>query len=250
MAWESRRGREGDPADPPLAQGGRAVASARLRTNVASLGFTPPPVTLRLRLLEGPACWWLFIQAEGGSRLAPLVEWIEPWCPLRIEFGSRGMLRADFDPIPDDWLQRYGAVEIEALVLHPDGAATARIMGTHAALASFGRTLAMLAKVDVREVREAARDTPLLTRAQDEALRAAVDAGYYRIPRPLNLHELAMKLHISPASLSERLRRAEGRVISHYTKEGAMTPWDARTLFDREPPSSLSGGRPAREAPT
>lgn len=210
----------------------RVLASARVRTTAVSLGFTSPPVLLRLKLLEGPYHWSLFVQPKPGDRIGAIVEWLEPWSPLRIEFGSRHVLRADFDPLPPGWRQALRSLTLQMLVLDPDGSATASVMGTHPALAAFGRTQAKQTTIDVQEVRDTPRDVPLLTPAQDEALRAAVEAGYYRIPRPLNLSKLAAKLDISPASLSERLRRAEGRIIMRYTNEGATTPWDARTIFD------------------
>ena len=214
----------------------RAVrASARLRTSASLLGFSSPPSLLRLKLLEGPHYWSLFIQPQADARIASVVEWLEPWSPLRIEFGSRHVLRADFDPLPAAWLDRFRAVELQMLILYPNGAAIASVVGTHAALATFGRALTTKAD-DIREVRDTPRDTPLLTRAQDEALRAAVEAGYYRIPRPINLQQLAAKLGISSASLSERLRRAEGRIIMRYAVDGATTPWDARTIFDVHTP--------------
>lgn len=211
--------------------------SARLRTSASLLGFTPPPVLLRLKLLEGPHYWSLFLQPQENARISILIEWIEPWSPLRVEFGSRKVLRADFDPLPAAWRQRFRSLELQMLTLSPDGTAAAHVIGSHAALAAFGRTLSTDLET-ISQVGDTPRDVPLLTRAQDEALRAAIQAGYYRIPRPLNLHQLAAKLGISPASLSERLRRAEGRVILRYANEGATTPWDARTIFEAHAPEA------------
>lgn len=207
-------------------------ATAQIRTSASQLGFTAPPISLRLKLLEGPYHWSLFLQPRTDTKVARLVEWLEPWSPLRIEFGSRKVIRADFDPLPAEWDTRFRFVKLEMLVLHPDGDAIATVTGPHAALAALGRKLSSAAPIDVRRVIESPRDTPLLTKAQDQAVRAAIRAGYYQIPRPLNLHQIAARLDISAASLSERLRRAEGRIIRRYADEGAATPWDARTIFD------------------
>ena len=89
----------------------------------------------------------------------------------------------------------------------------------------------------------------LLTDPQDQALRAAVHNGYYRIPRPLNLQQLAKHLHISSASLSERLRRAEGRVLTRYVHQGGVTPWDQHTIFDETSPDAGLASWPHAEAP-
>ena len=66
----------------------------------------------------------------------------------------------------------------------------------------------------------------------DGLLRIAVSAGYYRIPRLLNLKQLAARLNVTSASISERLRRAEGRVVVQYVTRGGRSPWDEQTLFD------------------
>jgi len=230
--------------DEPRAATTRAYT--RLRATAAQLGFLPPPVTLRLKLLQSSRCWSLFLQPAGESRIGPLVEWLEPWSPLRIEFGSRKVLRADFDPLPAEWLARFRSLEVEMLVLYADGSALATVAGPHAALATFARTVSS-PTVRVTKVADSPRDVPLLTQAQDAALRAAIAAGYYKIPRPLTLQKLAAQMGIAPASLSERLRRAEGRVLTRYAQEGATTPWDARTIFDAHPvedPPLLAPGGP------
>lgn len=226
--------------DEPRSGGPRAFT--RLRATAVQLGFLPPPVVLRLKLLQGPHYWSLFLQPEAGVRLASIVEWLEPWSPLRIEFGSRRVLRADFDPLPAEWLARFRSLEVEMLVLYPTGVADATVAGSHAALAAFGRTLSTATGIHVSHVGGSPRDTPLLTDAQDEALRAAIAAGYYLIPRPITLRELAKQLRIAPASLSERLRRAEGRVLMRFAQDGATSPWDARTIFEAHFPDDPKPG--------
>lgn len=214
-----------------------AVAIVRIRASASALEFALPPTSLRLKLFAATRYWSLFLQPiEQGSRLAPILAWIEPWSPLRIEFGSRQVLRADFDPLPTAWLKRFRSVDLQDLIIHPNDIAIATVRGTHAALAAFARTLTTDTDVNVHQVQDAPRDRPILTASQDKTLRAAVEAGYYQIPRPLNLRQLADKLGISSASLSERLRRAEAHVILHYTRNGNVTPWDYHTIFNAHRP--------------
>lgn len=208
--------------------------SARFRGTAAQMGFDPPPVALRLRLLEAASHWSLYLQQAAPGPVGPIVDWLTPAAPLRIEFGSRRVLRADFDPIPPRWHAAFRALDVDSVLLAADGSATASVSGARSALAAFA------ARLDVKtmEMRQVADDIPLhgfLTRAQDEALRAAVEAGYYEIPRPVNLHQLSKRLDISCSSLSERLRRAEGRIIGQYVNEGGRSPWDRRTLYDPYP---------------
>lgn len=68
-----------------------------------------------------------------------------------------------------------------------------------------------------------------LTEAQFEALAAALDAGYFAIPRETSLSDLADQLDISHQALSERLRRATEALV-----EDALIPGVAGVLDERE----------------
>ncbi|WP_049937947.1 helix-turn-helix domain-containing protein [Haloplanus natans] len=52
-----------------------------------------------------------------------------------------------------------------------------------------------------------------LTDRQREALRIAYEMGYFEVPRRASLDDVATELGISASALSERLRRAQTRVI-------------------------------------
>ncbi|TYL36225.1 DNA-binding protein [Natronococcus pandeyae] len=52
-----------------------------------------------------------------------------------------------------------------------------------------------------------------LTDAQHETLVAALDRGYYDIPRTIDMEELSDELEISHQALSERLRRAHRSLV-------------------------------------
>ena len=200
-------------------------------------GFRPPPGSLRLKLLKAHTIWTLFLQPTSDVHVGRLVDWLPAEGLLRIEFGSRRVIRADFQPLPEAWAQTFRGVELEFARLDPEGDASATIVGTRSALAAFARRMCgPTAPLDLVELHEVEPPVSFLTLPQDDALRAAVAAGYYRIPRALNLNQLAKKLGISSASLSERLRRAEGRIIIRYVEAGSASPWDEKTLFDETPP--------------
>jgi hypothetical protein len=72
--------------------------------------------------------------------------------------------------------------------------------------------------IEVRRVvnePEAVAETRLLglTEKQYEALRLALDSGYFHVPREASLTELAEELDISRQAFSNRLSRAEQRVL-------------------------------------
>ncbi|MFD1600354.1 helix-turn-helix domain-containing protein [Halobellus rarus] len=60
-----------------------------------------------------------------------------------------------------------------------------------------------------------------LTDQQQEALRTAYELGHFDIPRRASLQEVAAELDISASSVSERLRRAQTRLI----EETVATTW-------------------------
>jgi len=58
-----------------------------------------------------------------------------------------------------------------------------------------------------------------LTDDQREALEAALEAGYFEVPRRTNLVELADQLGISDSALSQRLRRGTGAILGDHVTE-------------------------------
>lgn len=72
------------------------------------------------------------------------------------------------------------------------------------------RRVADLADWETAEPAEAMKLTP----AQHEALVTAFEEGYFAVPRRTNLVSLSEQLGISGQSLSERLRRGEGKLLA------------------------------------
>jgi predicted DNA binding protein len=70
--------------------------------------------------------------------------------------------------------------------------------------------------VDLRRVTDVTGDADgetRLTPEQREALEAALEHGYFEIPRAISMEELAGELGISHQALSERFRRAYGTLV-------------------------------------
>ena len=210
----------------------------RFHGRAEQLGLQAPKATLRLKLLRtaDAGCWTLFVQTLGAESVPEAVRWLQLTSPLRLEFGSRNIVRADYDPLPAEVARAFAGVEMQFTRLEPNGDAVISVVGTRGGVAAFARRLyGPKAPLELVQLRGAEPPVRLLTTPQDDALRAAVAAGYYRIPRALNLEELARKLGITSGSLSERLRRAEGRIITRYVEAGGASPWDEKTLFDVRP---------------
>ena len=71
-----------------------------------------------------------------------------------------------------------------------------------------------------------------LTGPQLEALEAALDAGYYAVPREVTLQELASSLAISDTALSQRLRRGLATVLSSTIRSSSDVSSDSADVAD------------------
>jgi predicted DNA binding protein len=79
---------------------------------------------------------------------------------------------------------------------------------------------------DVRHVSELSDEVAEpqfgLTEQQHEALRLAVERGYYSIPRETTLADLAEEVGISQQAMSERLRRGTAKVLVNAIRTGSQ----------------------------
>ncbi len=55
--------------------------------------------------------------------------------------------------------------------------------------------------------------SPNLTSKQKEALELAMEFGYFKVPRKIELAALAKNMHITPQAFSEHLRKAEAKLM-------------------------------------
>lgn len=73
-------------------------------------------------------------------------------------------------------------------------------------------------KVTVRKVGKFEHQLDVLTENQERIFWLAFKGGFFDYPRKIGLSELAAKLGISPATLSEIMRRGTRRLLEHYFK--------------------------------
>ena len=206
------------------------VVGARFTMDCETMGLAPPPFALRARLMRGGEGWSLLLVPPIDAPTGSLVDWLAPTGPTRLDLEPNGVVRAHFALLPEPWSRIFQGVEVEALRLDPDGSAGLSVRGARSKVQRFAtRLIELQDRVVVTSLRSAPAVRGILTPLQEEALREAVAAGYYRIPRPLNLHELAQRLGITAASLSERLRRAEARILTKYVEEGVVSKTTERS---------------------
>ena len=201
-----------------------------IEVGTAALGFRSPPVAVEATPTEGPRGWSIHMKCALQADVPVLVDWASSMGARRVDVLSNGSIRAVFASALPGWSTLSQIVEVKRASFSPGRPARFLVEADRPHVQTvIDRLRHGGASVGIRHVSAAARDAALLTPRQREVLSAAVRAGYYDIPRPINLHALARQLGASAASVSERLRLAEARVIRRYvdTEETAPLVVDA-----------------------
>lgn len=218
-------------AEGPSTHGSDLVL-ARVVVAVAALGASPPPRPVTVQAVRSLGRVGLLVSATGAT-WDEVREWVERDHPGNASFQRMGrIVRVDFRKAPAAWSALLDATSYHHAILTPDGLATLTLRGRRGQLHDLlAGPLKVIpgARPDLRSVSTGGFERgPQLTDRQRAALLAAHQAGYYRIPRPINLRRLARAQGISSPALSELLRRAERAIIDDYVAE-------ARRRGDAEP---------------
>jgi len=111
-----------------------------------------------------------------------------------------------------------------------DGVAEVEVTGEHERVAEMGRRLSELGlEFEVERVRQRVNPARLLTDRQRELLLAAVDLGYYDVPRRATLTEVAEHAGIAKSTCSETLQRVERTVVREFVDDLPSRPIDEET---------------------
>jgi predicted DNA binding protein len=97
---------------------------------------------------------------------------------------------------------------VDWLLAMPENSSTRKLLGR---LNKHG------IKADIKRVSRIS-DSESLTAHQRSVIEYALSSGFYEYPRRMGLQKLSSSLGISPSTLSERLRRAERKIISSYLR--------------------------------
>jgi len=73
--------------------------------------------------------------------------------------------------------------------------------------------------VNVLKIGKFEQQIGVLTEKQERIFWLALKSGFFDYPRQVGMAELATKLSISPATLSEIMRRGTRRLLEHYFKQ-------------------------------
>lgn len=72
--------------------------------------------------------------------------------------------------------------------------------------------------MNVRKAGKFEQQIDVLTENQERVFWLALKSGFFDYPRQIGMAELAEKIGISPATLSEIVRRGTHRLLEHYFK--------------------------------
>lgn len=104
-----------------------------------------------------------------------------------------------------------------------DGTVTCRIVGTAAELRRALDEVPDGLETSVERVGEFdSRPDEFrvdLTDRQRDVVDAAVDAGYYRVPRDATAADVGARLGLDPSTVSEHLRKAEAKLVCAFVSE-------------------------------
>jgi predicted DNA binding protein len=109
-------------------------------------------------------------------------------------------------------------VLVDTPVTFTDDAVVVTVVGAQDPLQRALAAIPDDVSVSIRQVGRYGPEDPdvlsLLTGRQREVFEAAVDRGYYDVPRRTDGTELAALLDMAPSTLDEHLRKAESRMLS------------------------------------
>jgi hypothetical protein len=111
-------------------------------------------------------------------------------------------------------------VPLELPFVVANGVAELELTASRERLSELGEQLTALGmSYEVEYIRGTIDTEALLTDAQRDLLDTAVGAGYYDTPRGCTLTELADRVGVAKSTASERLHRAEEKVIKKFVRE-------------------------------
>ncbi|WP_255151453.1 helix-turn-helix domain-containing protein [Halorarius halobius] len=137
--------------------------------------------------------------------------------------GTYAFVRQTSYEFADALMELLGAANVAFLppvTFLDTGAARFEAVGESRFLSAFHERLSDLVDARIVRVREFRREeTTALTDRQRAALSAAVDAGYYEVPRTGSVDDVADELDCARATAGELLRKAEARAVREFLDE-------------------------------
>jgi len=133
-------------------------------------------------------------------------------CYVYVRDATTDPLQEMFGPISSGGLVVVPPIEYES-----DGTVAFSIFGPEDELQNAVTDISVPVDVTIEAVGGLARTKSAvearLTERQREAVKTAVDLGYYEIPRTATQEDIAAELNCAPSTAAEHLRKAESQVL-------------------------------------
>ncbi|ELZ84860.1 HTH DNA binding domain family protein [Haloferax elongans ATCC BAA-1513] len=108
-------------------------------------------------------------------------------------------------------------IPLELPITISDGEVTVEITAPREKLSDLGEKLELFGiPFDLVSIRQSIDTESLLTEDQRQLLETAANRGYYDTPRTCTLTELADSVGLAKSTTSEKLHRAEGKVMKEF----------------------------------
>lgn len=135
--------------------------------------------------------------------------------------GDRAFYAYIHDAVPDPFEQftpTTGAlVVVPPIHYHADGTVSLSLFGPDEQIRPFVEGISGPVDVEIEEVSGlgalAAAVETVLSERQREAAEAALDLGYYEVPREASHEDVADRLECAPSTAAEHLRKAEAKLL-------------------------------------
>ncbi|PSP27595.1 DNA-binding protein [Halobacteriales archaeon QH_2_65_14] len=116
-----------------------------------------------------------------------------------------------------DMLTDSGIVVVPPIVYHEDGAVTMSVFGPGSEIQAGIETFPSPIEIEIEEVGGLAAMSAAvgarLSDRQREAIEAALELGYYDVPREASHEDVATELDCAPSTAAEHLRKAESKLL-------------------------------------
>lgn len=104
----------------------------------------------------------------------------------------------------------------------PNGGLRAGVVGDTDTFSAAIETIPEEVGLELESIRaydpDSRRPEAVLTDRQQEVLRAAIDAGYYAVPRRATHADIADELDVAPVTVGEHLRKIESRLLTRLVR--------------------------------
>jgi len=179
------------------------------------LTWSPTPDATALLWLDGPR--------DAAERVVGDGEAVEAVTFSRGDEGTYAFVSREGYAFPAAVLDVIAASEVAFLppvVFLGSGAVAFEAVGEADSLSALHDTLSELGDLRIERVRrfERSRSPARLTDRQRAALEAAVDVGYYEVPRTGTVEDVAAALDSSTSAAGELIRKAEAAVVESYVE--------------------------------